>query len=248
MNLIYGNFQHDPGDAEVSISREGMVSELGRMFAVRERWDIKGRLHGDNAAAVNQAVAALMAAYAVQGQDISLAGSSHIMRSSDTINGTRVVQPPSFPVGSGGENSTFRSYSLAVEGERAYVGNSILLSWSEAITFRGNGAPIWGFLECLNGPPQMQVFQQQSVCYASQRGSAICVPDTAHRNEYSQFWLPPDPAWPQWEHAEQRDITYELPSDLYGMRRTEWSYQFSANVQLRGTGLPNIGGIQMHLG
>jgi hypothetical protein len=247
MQLKYGNHTHDAGEAEVMISREGLVSEMGRMFAIRERWEVQGRLHEASSADLSTAIDALITAYSYQGQDIELTQSEHAMRSGDTLNGTRVVSPPHFPQGRGGEYSTYRNYNLAVEGEFAYVGNSILLSWTESLTFTGTGGPVWGFLECLNGPPQQQMFMQQSVVHATQRGSAVCVPDSLHRNEYGFFWVPPEPIWPQWEHRDKKTITYELPADLYGKRITNWSYEFSANVPLGA--FPNAtGGIQFHLG
>jgi hypothetical protein len=246
MNLVYGNYSHEVGDAEVMISREGLVSELGNMYAVRERWEIHGRLHAADVAAVNAAVQALMIAYSYQGLDIYLNGSANYMRSSETINGTRVVTPPSFPQGSGGENTTYRNYSLAVEAEYPYVGRSVLLSWSESLAFQGCGSPVWGFLECLNGPPQQQMFQQQSIFHCTQQGTATCVPDSTHRNEWAGYWMPPGPVWPQWEHMDKRSITYELPSDLYGRRTTSWSYVFESNVPLGD--FPNHTGIVMHLG
>ncbi len=248
MNLVYGNFQHAPGDAEISISREGIVSDLGRMYAIRERWNIQGRLHADNVAAVNVAVANLMAAYSVDRQDMYLSGSSHIMRSSDTINGTRVVQPPSFPKGNNGENSTFRSYTLAVEGEFAYIGEDVLLSWHESLHFTGTGGPVWGFLECLNGPPQQQMFQQQSVVRCRQSGSATCVPNSAHRNTYGFYWAPADPVFPQWEHLNMRSIVYEEPPDLFGKRVTQWLYEFSANIPLGAFPHATATNVISHLG
>ena len=247
MNLLYGSYSHDPSDAEVTITREAVVSELGIMYAVKERWSVNGRLHAATTALTDAAVEALMAAYSINGQDISLAGSSRAMRSSDTINGTRVVSPPHFPVGTGAEYTTFRSYSLAVEGEFAYAGPSILLSWQEVLNFKGQGGPKWGFLECLNGPPQLQQFSQYSVFHVTQRGSAVCVPASKHRNEYGDYWLPPPPCWPQWEHTDRHDVTYDLPADLYGKRVTHWAYEFSANIPLGA--FPNAtAGIIFHLG
>lgn len=247
MYLTYGSYKHEVGDAAVAISREGLVSELGRMFAVKERWTIQGQLHGTSVSDINTKTQALLAAYSQQGRDITLAGSTHIMRSADTINGTRVVQPPSFPTGINGEGTTFRTYSLAVEGEFAYVGNSVLLSWTESLSFTGTGAPVWGWLEVLNGPPQQQMFQQRSVLRCTQRGSAVCVPDSKHRNDYGTYWMPPRPIWPQWEHGDRRQITYEVPSDLYGKRVTQWSYEFSSNVTL-GAFPGASSGVKFHLG
>lgn len=248
MNLVYGSYQHEAGDAEVIITKEGLVSDLGVQYAVRERWDVNGRLHAANTTAVNSAVSALMDAYSSNYQDIYINGSSHIMRSSDTINGTRVVVPPSFPEGSGGENSTYRSYALSVEGDFAYVGQTVLLSWMETISFHGTGGPVWNFLECLNGPPQAQILQQQSVVRCKQSGSARAVPANSYqRNDYGGYWPVPSPLWAQWEHEERRTIVYELPSDINGTRVTSWSYEFSMDTTYPG--LPGgSSGVIQHLG
>ena len=244
--LQYGNFSHDPGDAEVSIARSGIVSELGVVYAVKETWNIRGRLHANTPADVNAAVLALYEAYSVSGLNLVLVGTEHGLISNETINGTRVTQPPSFPEGKGAELSTYRTYTLAVEGEYAYWGDGILLSWNESLNFRGDGGPVWGFLECLNGPPQQQQFQQASVLHCKQSGSAVCTPPSIHRNDYGIYWQPPQPAFPQWEHTDRRDITYEQPADLYGKRVTKWSFEFSSNTLLAA--YPNGSGVISHLG
>ena len=180
--LQYGGYAHDPSDAEVMISREGVTSELGIVYAVRERWNINGRLHANDLPGINAAVESLYEAYSHDRQDIELVGSSHVMRSHDTINGTRVAMPPSFPKGNGAENSTFRSYTLAVEGEFAFSGDGILLSWAETLSFRGVGGPKWGLLETLNGQWPLQQFTDMSAMFCTQRGSAIIAPASAQRN------------------------------------------------------------------
>jgi hypothetical protein len=247
MNLVYGNYEHDVGDADVSISREGLISALGRMFAIRQRWDVNGRLHGNTVAEVNAKVLALMSAYSVNRQDIYINGSNHIMRSSDTINGTRVVVLPHFPVGSGGENTTFRTYRLAVEAEYAYSGDSVLLSWGESMSFRGTGGPSWGYLETLNGMPQRQMFMERTVYYCKQVGTAIVAPDSLHRNDYGYYWPPSPPIWPSLEHGDRREITYEEPADMYGSRVTHWSYDYSSDSLLAA--YPHAAsGVVSHLG
>lgn len=246
--LQYGGYAHDPSDAEVMISREGVTSELGIVYAVRERWNINGRLHANDLPGINAAVESLYEAYSHDRQDIELVGSSHVMRSHDTINGTRVAMPPSFPKGNGAENSTFRSYTLAVEGEFAFSGDGILLSWAETLSFRGVGGPKWGLLETLNGQWPLQQFTDMSAMFCTQRGSAIIAPASAQRNDYGEYWLPPYPIFPQWEHSDKRDISFEQPADLYGKRVTHWSYDFEFNVPLLGRGFPNSDGVVCHLG
>src|SRR5262249_51742549 len=56
--------------------------------------------------------------------------------------GTRVVRGPSFPQGFGGEYSTYRTYSLAVEGDVPLRDDNIVLAHEESLEFEGTGGPI----------------------------------------------------------------------------------------------------------
>ena len=238
MYLAYGNYQHSAGEATLrGIMSESLSSENGQVYAIRERWDIEGRLQitdqgtaAANQAAMTTAIDALKAGYSRDGGDIGFYDdggnlSSHSIKSSATRSGVRVVQPPSFPEGRGAEYSTFRTYTLAIEAEFTPSGGGSLLSWTETISFQGTGGPLWGYLVPINGPPQSQLFSQASTQWAYQRGRA------AMRGEWSP---PPSPRWPTQEHGDLRDIQFEVPPDNSGRRVTTWSYVFESSVPLAG--------------
>ncbi len=238
MYLKYGNYQHDAGECTLrGIMSESLSSDNGQVYAIRERWDVEGRLQIDDqgTAAANQAamtvvIDALKAAYDVNGKDIGFYDdadnlTSHFIKSSATRSGVRVVQPPSFPDGRGAEYSTFRTYTLAVEAEHAPSGGASLVSWTETISFQGTGGPLWGYLVPINGPPQQQMFSQTSTQWAYQRGRAVM------RDKYSPAL---SPRWPTQEHQDMRDIQFEVPADNSGRRVTTWSYVFEAPTGLAG--------------
>jgi hypothetical protein len=160
-----------------------------------------------------------MTAYSHNGYDLVFAGTVNGMRSSDTLNGVRVVTPPSFPEGRGAEFSTYRHYHLALEAEFPYDLDGDLLSWTQNLSYRGTGGPVWKYQEYLNGPPVQQILQQYSVCHVTQHGSAT--------GSNGIYITPPGPIWPWNEHQDQRQVTPELPSDLYGKRVINWTYVFS---------------------
>src|SRR5262245_3127403 len=141
MYLKYGAYQHAANEASVVISKQGLFSEAGIARGVRERWTIQGRLQAADPTSLSAAIAALEAAYRLQGQDAGFyfdngQASSHVLRSAGTVGGVRVVVPPSFPQGQGAEYSTFRSYTIVLEAERLDSGNP-LLAWDEVLAFQG---------------------------------------------------------------------------------------------------------------
>lgn len=240
MYLKYGDYSHTAGEVTLQgIIREGIGSDEGVVYAIKERWNIEGMLQitdqgtpAANQAEMTTAINALKAAYATNGKDIGFYDDSgnltaHSIKSSATERGVQVVQQPSFPEGRGAEYSVFRSYTLAVEAQFSYTGGGggSVLSWSEAVSYRGTGGPTWGFLVPINGPPQQQLLTQQSTHWAYQRGRAI------GRSNYPN---PAPPLWPVLEHQEMRDIEYAVPSGQSLQRSVAWSYAFEATSPLSG--------------
>ncbi len=227
MYLKYGNYQHAAGECTLTgITRQTAMTPNGIAYAIRERWNIMGRLQiadqgtpAANQAAMTVALNALIAAYKLQGRDLGFyddAGNltSHVMRTSQTESGVAVIQQPSFPIGKGAEYSTFRTYTMSLEGSYSIATGS-LISWAESVSIRGTGGPVWGFLQPLTGSPQQQLFSQSSTVIAVQRGSASAV------HNYPSI---PSPLWPGQEHEELRDVEHVVPADNSGQRTIKWSY------------------------
>ncbi len=227
MFLKYGNYQHADNEASVVISKEGLFTSAGMPQGVRERWTINGRLQASSQAQLTATIAALAAAYSVQGQDVAFyldngQPTSHAIPSAATNGGVRVVVPPSFPEGRGAEYSTFRNYTIVLEAEWLDP-NATLLSWHEVLSFQGGG-PQFGYLEPINGLPQKQLLKQFTTFRATQAGEAV---------GYWSYPAPAAPLWPAAEHLGVREIRYELPhrmgppgAPVYTQFKVSWSYQF----------------------
>ena len=236
MYLKYGNYRHDDNECTVSIRRDAVKSECEVVYQIRERWEIAGRLQviDQGAAAANQAaltakINVLKAAYAVHNRDIGFyddAGkiTSHSILSAVTLGGVKVMQPPSFPEGSGAEYTTFRNYSLAVEAIFPVGAMGTLLSWAEMVRMWGGG-PEYGFLPCLTGPPQKQLLRQATTYKAMQVGMAV------GRLIYP---VPPGPLWSSDEHIHVREKILEVPPDSSGQRIVRWQYQFESIGPMQG--------------
>ncbi len=242
MILAYGDYRHALGETAVIISREGVFSASGEPLAVRERWLIEGALQAATPALLTQAIQTLVAAYGANGLDLTLylpdgtTPSAHRIVSSQTLGGTRVVRPPSFPQGKGAEYATYRSYSIEIEAEVPSTdSSSVLLVWDEVLTFSGGG-PRWTYLATLTGTPILQTLQQSTPYRATQVGRAI---------GYSSYPTPASPIWPLALHTDEVTIMRKLPrraANGVHARDVEyevtWSYRFDSDLPLSGDPTP----------
>lgn len=242
MYLQYGSYTHALGEARVTIMREALKNAAGDYYAQLERWDIDGRLTAADASALSTAITALEAAYASGGYDLKLllpdgvTASSHQLLTANCEGGTKIAKPVSYPVGAGAEYSTFRTYSLSVEGEIPLaVGQNPIVEWRETLAFTGNGGPRFVVIECRNGPPQVQQVSQQTPARCIQSGRAV---------GYQQYPFPPSPIWPVYEQRDLRQINLTSPETsgsgagrTYQNYEISWSYSFLAPVPL--SGFPN---------
>jgi hypothetical protein len=206
MFIKYGSHSHDFDEIALVITKEAIYNEDKKRTHIRERWDLQGMLIGTTAE-LSTKIAALEDAYAA-----------------NQIGGNRVVQPPSFPNGTGAEYATMRTFSIAVEGLRA-AGSSTLLHWAESIEWRGTGGPAWVYHVPLYTPIQAQQLSVASVVTITQAGEAV------GENIYP---TPPSPIWPSQELGTARSIRRERPAMNDTTRRVQWSYTFLAPSALPG--------------
>lgn len=238
MYLKYGGYPHTSGEAAFSISRDGQFSPEGVYQGYVERWDISGRLHAADVASLSAAITALQAAYALQGQDIGLynddhSPTAHRMLNSQTVGGIRVVRQPSFPESQGAEYTTFRSYSIGVEGEFLDLESGIV-NWTEVVNFEGGG-PVYVHLKPINGVAQKQVSIQNDTFRATQAGSAV---------GYLGYPNPPAPLWPS-DLVRAPAISRKTPrrkgprgSQLFVEYEVSWNYAFESVAPLTGGPTP----------
>lgn len=194
--LKYGEYAHKLCDAEVVISRQSVVNDVGITYAIDHTWQINGKLEGDTQAELTQAIRDLEYYYSIPDQNISLRfgiedgngnaiddpavsnPTAHYINATDTLHGVRVTQQPSYPIGRGAEYSTFRSYQITVEARVALanlVGGTEInryTQWTESVTVL-DGQPKWVPLEVLDGPPVIQKVSNHTIQRVIQEGTAI---------------------------------------------------------------------------
>lgn len=239
MYLRYGSYTHAIQEARVSITREPLKNDAGDYYGYTERWDIAGRLTAADQSSVSTAIAALEAAYLTGGYDLTLllpdgvTASAHQLLTANCRGGTKIAKPVSYDNPLPADYSTFRNYSLAIEGEVALSqSQNAIVSWRETLAFTGTGGPRFVVIETRNGPPQMQLVSQRTPCRVVQSGQAV---------GYRQYPFPPGPIWPGFEQAEQRAISLDAPTTTgSGANRQlqdypiSWSYSFLAPSGLNG--------------
>lgn len=230
MYLKYGTYQHDDNEAGITIEKNVQYNDRGNAYMTNERWTIDGVLQETSQSALMASILALEAGYAVNGKDLILyldngTASSHSLRNSNTLGGTRVTRL-AYPLGTGGEAGIFRTYQIQVEGDLP-VTSETLLSWSENLTFIGGG-PRFVYLKTLNGLPQKQLVNQATPYQVIQEGSALGL---------FSYPTPNAPIWPGAEHIDQRQIVKRGPKRM-STRLTQyeisWRYIFESAVPLAG--------------
>jgi hypothetical protein len=177
LRLKYGSYTHPDSEAAVSISKEGLLNDEGEIWAIRQVWDISGRLESDTQAGLTTQIKNLEAAYASKVSRVALefantgAATAHVLDDSNTVSGIQVTVPPSYPNPLGAEYSTFRNYFIQIE---AVVQTGSLLSggvinWEETIAVSG-GFPIDVLVTTINTLPIRQRVAQASPTFVNQSG------------------------------------------------------------------------------
>lgn len=231
MFLQYGNYVHATNEAEVTISRLPTYNDGGLLQGYLETWRIRGILQAADQTALSIAINQLNAAYAVQDRNLGLffdsgAATSHVLLSAQSIGGVRVIDGPNYPVGTGAEYSTFRSYEIAVEAEFRNAQRG-LLAWTESLSFSGGG-PRFVMQQPLDGLPVRQRVAESTPYLVQQSGSAV---------GNLTYPIPSAPLFPADEHVDQRRIDRGQPrrhGSSYSEWPISWSYSFEAAAPLLG--------------
>jgi len=238
--LKWGSYQHADSEVSISISKERRYNEFGAQIGYRERWTITGFLQAADHASLTTAILALEAAYATNGRDLVLylpdgtTPTAHRLLSGVANTGTRVVTSD-YPVGTGAEYSTFRSYQIVVEADvQANDGDSPQVgSFDETVVVTGGGPrKVW--VETLSGAPIQQTVRAATTLRVTQSGSLTS----------PLGWLtPPGPLLPaSVEHLDRRRIERQSPQrGASGLLeyRVAWSYEFETTAA--------VGGLTPHL-
>jgi len=239
MFLKYGDYSHAIGECDIGIGVESLETDAGTPYAQRVRWDIRGRLVGEDADDINEQVIALKTAYSENDRDITIylpngtTASSQRILTANTIGGVRVVAA-SFPTMNRAGYVTNYEYSIAVEAEVPLTNiETALRSFTESLSFSGGG-PRYGHLETLAGPPVKQLLRQQTVFRVEQSGQAV------------GLYARPAPARPIWpaalvESGARRVTSPKRRRDGYMDFAVDWNYRFESSTALIGT--PHVWGV-----
>jgi hypothetical protein len=239
MILKYGSYSHAQNEVTFTITRESLHTQGGIYYADKVKWNCSGLLLGfTSQAQVADAINRLQAAYSVDGNDLAfylddgVTRTSHFLLNSQCNGGTKIVQAPSFPNTYAGEYqpSVGRSYSFAVEGEVALSTDNVIVQFSETLSFKGTGGPLWTYIAVAQGQWIRQQVAETSTFSVTQKGQATGL--------YGPVPVP-EPIWPDAEKQEQRMIENGSPQ-RYGTLNfpSSWSYTFESTGSLQGN--PNV--------
>jgi hypothetical protein len=188
----------------------------------------EGRLEGDGQTAITSASVSLENALAIPFPDITLyqtnGAPAWSMLNAGSIAGVRITELE-YPEGEGAEYAQYRTFRLKAEADYPTGFGSLLLSFTETVTFYGGG-PVRGFLEPIHGPPIPQTIKEFTPYFAEQVGQATAL----------RTW--PEPAAPLWPTAllEKGRKPYTSPQRVpRGLGFTVgWAYRFGSPGPLNG--------------
>lgn len=240
MRIRWGSYIHRVSEGQLRISRTPILNHSRIPFAFMETWSWTGKLIfcETSLSGVIRAMRDFERAYGTNGQDLVLetidgVPSYHALRSRDCIGGTKVIEIPQYPNGTGAEALSYRSYTVAVQGKKL-IGNgeSVYTSFNETISIEGGG---WkrGCKEVNYGPGIQQQLRTHTTCVATQSGSATL---------YAGSPVAPPPIWPAAQTDQYPRLASTSPETEADGRRTyvvnqnlEWSYNYAWPFRLWGT-------------
>jgi hypothetical protein len=228
--LSYNGYAFAQDECTVSIDRQRVYGESGAAIDHDlERWTIEGEII-DNTATPATLIAAwrrMEAAFATDGGDLKLTYNTgtiaHELRSANTYNGVRIIQPPHYPRGDGQEFFNSRTYRIVIEAEVKPTGDQTeILYFEESLTIEGGGREI-AIVPVFRGPVKIQTLYQQTEQLAMQEGVIV------GRTRYPAV---PPPIFPGLEWRRRRRVRKTSPevSNLrpltYRTFRIEYGYTF----------------------
>lgn len=237
MRFVYNGYDHGESGVGIRMEYQGIFDSFKRRMGDKIRIVGVGVIREDTQAALTAAITALMTAYEEDYGDCTLfdndgAETAHKIVNSNTYGGVKVVQPPTFingPWSGQPEYANQRTYTFILQAEtRTGFG---VAAWKERLIIKGTGAPKWRYSPQITGDPQLQILQTNTSFWYIQEGRAV---------GHDEYVAPPGPLFPDAEHGDMREVTYETPSDIVydkdsesligRMPTTQWKYVMEATV------------------
>jgi hypothetical protein len=186
---------------------------------------------------MNAKISALINGYAFNGRDFKLLDENGVVQrlsvlSSATLGGVMITKPPSFPSNKDAAHVTFMPYEISLAAELPITSLvTALVSFTETLSFSGGG-PVYEYLETRVGPPQRQLATQQSICTATQEGSAVGLYDTPRVP--AAIWPYALVRSPQINSVGGR-LVGGGPNFRYMYKGVRWRYEFKGPTPFFGT-------------
>lgn len=231
MILEWGGHRHAQDEVGVKIEYRSLFDKFGRRMGEVQEWHILGAVCADSQAALTSAIAGLEAAYLADYQNLTLylndgtTPTAHQLINTDTFGGTHVAffgyieGPWKMQL----EYANRRTFYIVVRAEKRW--GTGLYAWKERLTIKGTGAAKFRYMPSMNAAPVSQTLQQSTTFFYVQQGMGIGRQASA---------VVPGPLFPGIEHAEQRRIAYDSPTDIVvngeEMFMTTWQYVMEATA------------------
>ena len=176
MQFIYGSYQHDVNSvAFTRVVRSLKRGPNQRANLLTTEWGLKGKIIRSSQSAIFAQLAALRAAYSVDGFSAGMYDNNgnqtpFFLDNNLAQGGVRVSQPISHGPIQGAEGTTYLDYEFGLAAD--YLsGPGGPLEFQETLSFNDiNGGPIQVERIPAQGPPILQNVTEQSWFYATQQG------------------------------------------------------------------------------
>lgn len=241
MYVRRGSYNHEANETRFRFRIMPQYADSRILVGYKKLVHLEGMLFGDDASELATKQAALVAAYTstsgnfvVLQNDNSTEIPTYKIDGSKTIGGIRLTDID-FPNADAAEWTTYLKYVIDLEADIGGVGlvggqggsQSVLISFTETITVRGNGGAAFVLRTPRNAPPVKQIVSQRTPIFASQRGVAVGL---------YKYPSPPQPIWPQHRLNPDDEISKETADTVGGTGnqqqrrefRISWNYQFAA--------------------
>lgn len=238
MNIRYDTYDFAVGQQVYEERRQATFNEFYQRIATEVRIRIRGELLVPNNTAEADQATTLVAlensfrtAFAKDGGDFRVTypdGTEELfLRSADFVGGLRVLEGPYFPGDAPGELVRRRTFEVTIGGERLDVddpggpieGVPPTVTYTQTLTYEGNGGPRFVIIETLEGAPIKQQTNAATVSRCVQRGTYIWKSDTTYPTA-------PDMKYPADEKRDLRVLSFLDPAA--GSKGIEWQYVFES--------------------
>lgn len=242
MQLVCGSYSID-GITIDAFTRVMIRSDRGYAQRLRVTLSVRGELLTESQGAMTAAMEGLLRAVSADYADVVIKDDDgnvtpFKLLNSETIDGVKLVQPPTFTDLGGAIYALRVPFSVAWEADFKPdsvvngTGQPNVLEYGETLTFSGNGGPLKAITLTPRGEPIESTLALRTPYFATQSGTIrTLTPISRH----------PNPIWPDKIVGPASATTASSPVIRNGVAESyeaSWNYQFQSITPL--VGLPTV--------